>query len=42
MSDSPQTPTAAPLLGADNSAVYGAVLGYSDEEIAALEAEKAI
>ncbi len=34
--------TAAPLLGADNEAVYGEVLGLSPEEIKALRAEKAL
>jgi formyl-CoA transferase len=42
MSDSPQTPAAAPLLGADNEEVYGGLLGYSQEELAALKADRAI
>lgn len=42
MSDSPQAPRAAPLLGADNDGVYGDILGLSEAEIAELRAEKAI
>ncbi|WP_442579784.1 CoA transferase [Mesorhizobium sp. ASY16-5R] len=42
MSGSPQTPAAAPLLGADNDEVYGGLLGYSREELAALKADRAI
>ncbi|MBZ9870428.1 CoA transferase [Mesorhizobium sp. BR1-1-9] len=42
MSDSPQTPTAAPLLGADNAEVYGGLLGYDQEQLAALKADRAI
>lgn len=34
--------TPAPLLGADNEAVYGEVLGLSPEQIKALRAEKAL
>jgi formyl-CoA transferase len=42
MSDSHVKVTPPPVLGADTKAVYGGLLGLSDEEIAALRAEKAI
>jgi formyl-CoA transferase len=42
MSDSPHAPRAAPLLGADNDAVYGELLGLPEDEIAALRRDKAI
>jgi formyl-CoA transferase len=42
MSDSCVPLTAAPLLGQDNSQIYGELLGYTPEEIAALHAEEAI
>jgi len=42
MSGSPNRPTAAPLLGADNEGVYGGLLGLSAEKLAALKSDKAI
>jgi len=42
MSDSPHSPAAAPLLGADNDAVYGELLGYGDDEIKDLASQGAI
>jgi formyl-CoA transferase len=42
MSDSPNAPVAAPLLGSNNADVYGNLLGYSEEKIAELEREHAI
>lgn len=42
MSGSPNAPTAAPLLGEDNAAVYGGLLGLSEDEIEELRRDKAI
>ena len=42
MSNSPHSPAAAPLLGADNDAVYGELLGYGDDEIKDLASQGAI
>ncbi len=42
MSDSPHSPSAAPLLGEGNADVYGGLLGYDEAEIEALRRDKAI
>jgi formyl-CoA transferase len=42
MSGSPNAPTAAPLLGEDNEAVYGGLLGLGEDELAELRRDKAI
>jgi hypothetical protein len=42
MSDSHVPLSSSPLLGQDNGQVYGALLGCSPEQLAALQAEHAI